>query len=287
VISLVIPVYNEVGAIASTVTSAREILSGLGVPFEIVVVDDGSTDGSNAVLRELADIKLLVHPHNVGYGRALKTGIAAASHDTIAISDADGTYPLHELPGLLASYRTKGFDMVVGARTGINYHESAMKAPLRAILKFIVEYAAGRKIPDINSGLRVFSKATAMRYFTHLSDTFSFTTSLTLSYVMNRHFVAYQDIPYGARIGETKVRLVRDSLRTLQNVVQSAVYYNPLKMFILLAMVCVVFSVACFFIAAVLLLKIGYFLGIGGLLMSIHIIALGFLAILLKQIMDH
>jgi glycosyltransferase involved in cell wall biosynthesis len=285
-ISLVIPVYNEVDAVADTVARAKEILATTGEPFEIVVVDDGSDDGSDGVLRSLEGVTVVVHPHNVGYGRALKSGITAARYETIAIVDADGTYPLDQLPGLLSTYRRKGLDMIVGARTGINYRESALKAPLRALLKFIVEYTAGRRIPDINSGLRIFERKTTLRYFRHLSDRFSFTTSLTLSYMMNGHFVAYQDIPYGARVGRTKVRLFRDSLRTLQNIVQAAVYYNPLKMFILLAAACIGFSGVCFLVAIILGLRIGYLLGIGGILMSMLITALGFLAILLKQIMD-
>ena len=84
--------------------------------------------------------------------------------------------------------------MVVGARTGEHSRESVIKDPLRALLKFIVEFTASRRIPDANSGLRVFSRATTMQYFPRLSDKFSFTTSLTLAYMMNSKFVDYPEV---------------------------------------------------------------------------------------------
>ena len=123
--------------------------------------------------------------------------------------------------------------MVVGARTGKYYRESIMKSLLRIILKFLVEFTAGRSIPDINSGLRVFSKKTITNYLQHLCNTFSFTTSLTLAYMMTGKFVEYIPIEYGKRMGVSKVRLFRESLRTLQYITQSIIYYNPLKLFIL------------------------------------------------------
>jgi hypothetical protein len=107
-----------------------------------------------------------------------------------------------------------GFHMVIGARTGEHYRESMIKDPLRALLKFIVEFTASRRIPDVNSGLRVFSRAVAMQYFPRLSDNFSFTTSLTLAYMMNSRFVDYQEIDYYKRVGRSKVHLFRDSIRT-------------------------------------------------------------------------
>ena len=78
------------------------------------------------------------------------------------------------------------------------------------MLKTIVEFTANREIPDINSGLRVFRKQVAVSYFDHVSNLFSFTTSLTLAYMMNSKFVDYINIGYNERIGRSKVRLFRD-----------------------------------------------------------------------------
>lgn len=283
-ITIVIPAYNEAGGIRGTVESLRLTLSTTSeADAEILVVDDGSSDDT-AGLAAQAGATVIRHPHNVGYGQALKSGILAARNDTIAIIDADLTYPAEVIPSLVAELR-KGFDMVVGARTGHHYEGSVFKGPLRQILKFLVEFSAGRHIPDANSGLRVFSRQTILGYLPHLCNTFSFTTSLTLAYMLTGRFVTYVPIPYHERVGRTKVRLFKDSLRTLQYIVQAILYYNPLKIFLLLTLITMGLSVTGFVIAAMTGLNAPYFLGVGGLLMAIIVFALGLIADLLRQIL--
>jgi glycosyltransferase involved in cell wall biosynthesis len=283
-ITIVIPAYNEAGGIRGTVESLRQTLSTTSeADAEILVVDDGSHD-ETARLAAQAGATVIRHPHNVGYGQALKSGILAARNDTIAIIDADLTYPAEVIPSLVAELRT-GFDMVVGARTGHHYEGSVFKGPLRQILKFLVEFSAGRDIPDANSGLRVFSRQTILGYLPHLCNTFSFTTSLTLAYMLTGRFVTYVPIPYHERVGRTKVRLFKDSLRTLQYIVQAILYYNPLKIFLLLTLITMGLSVTGFVIAAMTGLNAPYFLGVGGLLMAIIVFALGLIADLLRQIL--
>lgn len=280
-VSIIIPAKDEEEAIAATIDQVR--LAMKEIDYEIIIVDDGSGDATAG--RALSkDVKVISHPHNLGYGASLKTGIRAAKYDTIVITDADGTYPNEQIPLLLDEY-SKGFDMVVGARTGQNYFESVLKAPLRLVLKFMVEYTAGRKVPDVNSGLRVFSKQKATLFFNHLSNTFSFTTSITLAYMMNTLFVQYIPIPYHKRAGKTKVHLFRDALRTLQYIIEAITYYNPLKIFMLMSILIVVGALLSFVIAVFSKLAIFYFLGIGGILMGINVFCMGLLAVLLRQIM--
>lgn len=284
-ISVIIPALNERNGIVETIARAKTVLDGAALtPYEIIVVDDGSNDGTGT-LAEQAGAKVLRHAHNIGYGRSLKDGIRAATYDTIVISDADGSYPMEAIPALVARYN-EGFDMVVGARTGPNYRESMLKSPLRAVLKTIVEFTANRDIPDINSGLRVFKRDVAIAYFAHVSDLFSFTTSLTLAYMMNAKFVDYIPIDYKERIGRSKVNLFRDSVRTLQYVLEACTYYNPLKIFVLLAMICMVLAVISLIGGVVFQVVSGFVLGVGAILLSILVIAMGLLAVLLKQIMN-
>ena len=176
--------------------------------------------------------------------------------------------------------------MVVGQRTGKYYRESPIKLPFRIILRFLVEYVAERKIPDINSGFRIFDKKTSQKYFSHLCNTFSFTTSLTLAYMMNGKFVHYIPIQYFKREGSTKVKLLQDSIRTLQYIIEAVIYYNPMKMFMLLSVFLIILGVFLLIIGAISTLNIFYILGVSSIIISILTVCMGFLAVLLKQIMQ-
>ncbi len=232
-ISIVIPAYQEEEAIAPTLENLRVVVDGMNLEdVEIIVVDDGSTDRT-AEIAESRGATVIRKAQNIGYGHSLKIGINAARHDTIVIMDADGTYPSEEIPRLLDIY-DQGFHMVVGQRTGKHLHESWVKAPLRRILRLIVEFTTGQPIPDPNSGLRVFSKADITPLFPFLSNAFSFTISSTLAYSLNYYYITYAKIPYHERIGSTKVLLVRDSLRVMQYIVSAILYYNPIKLFLLI-----------------------------------------------------
>ena len=231
-ITVVIPAYNESAAIAGVVQRVRQVLQDAAVEHEILVVSDGSTDGT---VQEALDqgATVVQHPQNLGYGRSLKTGILAARYDLIAITDADGTYPVERLPELIE--RSERYHMVVGARTGSFYQGGMMKRLGRFVFRHLSEFAAGQSIPDINSGLRVFRRREILPYFPVISAGFSFTTTCTLVYLLNDMFVHYVPIEYHRRAGKSKVHHVRDSLRALQIIVEAILRCNPIKMFLLLA----------------------------------------------------
>ena len=280
-ISVVIPAYNEEKIVGDVVASFLKLFDDLSLNgSEIVVVDDGSDDDT-AKVAEAAGAKVLRKIENLGYGHSLKLGIRLATNDTIVIIDADGTYPAEELPKLLEHF-VAGYDLVVGARTGSFYRESWYKFPLRKILKLLVEYTTGRRITDVNSGFRIFSKKTILPYLTSLSDVFSFTTSMTLVYMLSRKSVKYTNIPYNDRIGATKVRLFRDSLRTLQYIAQVILLYNPLKLFLALSFLLFAMGVVGF-VSAGFGLGVGLLLGWQSMLASVIVLAIGFLADLVRQ----
>lgn len=284
-LSIVIPVYNEEGAIIETINEITSVCKKYAINiYEIIIVNDGSTDHTAEVLSH-TNCNIIHHPHNIGYGRSIKDGIKAALYDTIVITDADRTYPVDQIPVLLTEYQ-KDFDMVVGARTGKYYRGSLLKTPLRRILRFIVEFAAERKIPDINSGLRIFSKAKIMPMHSRLCNTFSFTTSMTLGFIMSGYFVKYIEIPYHERHGKTKVKLFKDSFRTLQYILQAINYYNPIKLFLLFTGFCLFLSFLFFVIALITHLQTLFLLGVGTAISGLVVLCFGLLADLLKQIMD-
>lgn len=280
--TVVIPAYNEEDSISETVQACKRELPKTGQPYEILVVDDGSSDKTAEIAVE-AGARVIRHLNNLGYGRSLKDGIRAATYDTIVITDADGTYPIDQIPSLVQIYR-EGFNMVVGARGGKNYSESIKKGALRFILKHLVQFTAGRNIPDINSGLRIFSRREAVPYFSYLGDAFSFTTSITLAYMMNGMFMKYIPIKYERRTGKTKVHLLRDSLRTLECIVSAILFFNPLKIFIVFCGAMLVLSVICFADDLLFGHFTAFLLGVGCILLSFLMFGMGLVSIQLRQI---
>ena len=285
-ISVVIPAYNEELSIKDTIEEIKRVLkkNKLDKGSEIIIVNDGSTDNTEGIAKKIGAI-VINNPTNMGYGFSLKRGIKAAKNETIVITDADLTYPFDVVPTMLEK-KKEGFDLVVAARTGKYYKQSIFKSILRKLLKRLVEFVSEKKIKDINSGLRVFDKSLVIKYFPRLCNTFSFTTSQTLAYFMNNHFVAYIDIPYNKRVGKSKIKLFRDSIKSMKYILESCVYYNPLKIFTALSVICILLSIIGFIFSHFCNIKAGYILGIGGLLISIIVFSIGLLAVILKQIMD-
>ncbi|HIK55052.1 MAG TPA: glycosyltransferase family 2 protein [Synechococcales cyanobacterium M55_K2018_004] len=228
--SIVIPVYNEEEAIAQTLDDLQGVLKQVASPYEVVVVDDGSSDRTGEILSRRSDIRLIQHTANRGYGAALKTGIRAARYPIIAITDADGTYPNEQLPHLVML--SKDVDMVVGARIG----EKVTYSNLRKIPKwFLVQFAqwvTQETIPDLNSGMRVLRKAVVQKFLAILPDTFSFTTTITIAMLTNGYKVRYEPINYYYRTGKSKIKPIRDTLRFVQIILRTGVYFAPLRVFL-------------------------------------------------------
>ena len=160
-LSIVVPAYNEGEAIGPVLRDIQATMDEAGFAYEVLVVDDGSEDNT-AEIAESAGVRLVRHGENRGYGAALKTGIRRATYQLIAITDADGTYPNERIPDLL-SY-AGDHDMVVGARTGDAARIPLIRRPAKWVLAKLANYLAEMRIPDLNSGLRVFRKHLAQRF---------------------------------------------------------------------------------------------------------------------------
>jgi len=226
-VSVVIPAFNEVKAIGPQIEKVRQVMEAGGWPFEIIVVDDGSNDGTAEAVRGHA-VRLVQFPYNRGYGAALKAGIASAEHEWIVITDADGTYPAEAIPGMLE--RAGEYDMVVGARTkGVNI--PAMRRPAKWFLGKLAGFLAEQPIPDLNSGLRVMRKSLVQKFEHLLPSGFSFTTTIMLALLCNNFRIYYQPIDYLRRVGSSKIR-PKHAYQFLMLILRTVVYFNPLRVFL-------------------------------------------------------
>ena len=233
-VTVVVPAFNEAPSITKVVRDVTAAMVGLEVQHEVLVVDDGSCDGTGEGALS-AGARVIANPTNLGYGASLKRGIAAATYPWILIVDADETYPADRIGELV---RHAGpFDMVVGARTGPAYRGGVLLHPARAAFKWLAQFVTGVSIPDVNSGFRIFRKEMVEAYFPVLSTGFSFTTSLTVAMLSDGYLVKYVPVPYRRRSGRSKVRLVRDTLRAGQILTETIVRSNPIKLFLLGAMI--------------------------------------------------
>lgn len=231
-VTLVVPAYNEEDGIEGVVRRLSSL--DLGVPLELLVVEDGSTDRTRQRLAELEAqvpcLRVLEHGYNRGYGAALKTGFQAAAHEVVVITDADGTYPEDRIGELLARVDA-GAEMAVGARIGANVHIPLIRRPAKWALRRLASYLAGVRIPDLNSGLRAFRRELVLKYLGILPDGFSFTTTITLASLTNGHRVEYVTIDYAPRSGRSKIKPIQDTLRFTALILRTVLYFNPLKVF--------------------------------------------------------
>ncbi len=227
-VTVVIPAYNEGPHVAEQIRHVDRIMRDTGWPYEILVVDDGSTD-ETAREADATGVRVLQRVRNRGYGAALKLGVERARYPYILITDADGTYPVEAIPELLA--RAGQNAMVVGARTGTSVRVPLIRRPAKALIRWLASYLSGARIPDLNSGLRVMRRDLVQRYAHLLPDGFSFTTTITLASISNGHPVEYVPINYRARLGTSKIR-ARHAYDFALLVLRVIVYFNPLKVFI-------------------------------------------------------
>lgn len=245
-ISCVIPVYNEAGAVAETLRSVADVLSSCGRPWQLIMVDDGSSDQSyEAAEASGVEATLIRHPINRGYGAAIKTGFRKAAHPWILIIDADGTYPAEEIPNLVQVLdEDETVEMVVGQRTQTLQTDGFFRLQGKAILRILSNFLSGSKIPDLNSGLRIMHISALERFAPLLPNGFSLTTSITLAMLCSGASVRYVPIQYLHRQGQSKIRPVRDMYNFIVLIARTITYFNPLKVYLPLAVVLVASSIA-------------------------------------------
>ncbi|MGQ9493575.1 MAG: glycosyltransferase family 2 protein [Anaerolineae bacterium] len=228
-ISIVIPVYNEEAAIGDDLDCVKRTMDATGRPYEVIVVNDGSTDRTEEIVASRPWVKLLRHDQNRGTGAARNTGIKAAKGDIIIMTDGDGTYPNQDMPRLLQCMEQ--CDMVIGARTQERGTLKWLRAPAKWFIRSLAAYLTGTQIPDLNSGFRAFKRDIALKYLRILPTTHSWVSTITIAFLSDGYVVKYIPIDYYKRKGRSKFHPIRDTYNYLTLVVRTVTYFNPLKVF--------------------------------------------------------
>ena len=229
--SLIIPAYNEEQAIKSTVNGLKKYLSSNfeKSTYEIIVVNDGSTDNTKEEVEMIEDIKIINISENRGYGAAIKKGITQSSYDWILIFDADSTYPIEAISEIIKI--APDYDMVVGARTKAGAQIPLSRKPAKWFINKLANYLCETKIPDLNSGLRIMKKSLLEKFLFILPNGFSLTTTITLASLTNGYNVKYIPIDYHRRSGKSKIKPIKDTLNFVQLIIKTMLYFNPFKIF--------------------------------------------------------
>lgn len=226
-VSFVIPAFNEEQGVGPMV----EALVARFPDNEIFVVDDGSTDRTVEMARK-AGATVLRHETNLGYGASLRTGIEMASGDYVLCCDADGQHTIEDIERVIEA--CDAHDMVVGKR-GEDSHVSKDRAPGKAVLAWFGNLLAGQKIPDINSGLRLFRREIILKYIHLMPQGFSFSTTSTFAMLKTRRRILWVPITTRRRVGKSTVSQLRHGPQTLMLILRLAVLFEPLKVFLSVA----------------------------------------------------
>jgi glycosyltransferase involved in cell wall biosynthesis len=233
-VTVILPVYNEEGHLADEVERISEAMSASPYSYEILIVDDGSTDGSALLARNLESerehIRTLQFMVNRGSGSVRRAGTQAARGRVVVWTDADMSYPNERIPELVKEM--EGWDQIVGARTSEQGTRRALRVPAKLFIRKLAEFLTRTKIPDLNSGLRAFRRDVALQYLHLLPAGFSCVTTITMTFLANGYSVKYIPIEYAKRAGNSKFHWRADTRRYITQVVRMVLSYAPLRFFL-------------------------------------------------------
>jgi glycosyltransferase involved in cell wall biosynthesis len=238
-LTVLLPAYNEEKAIQQVLEEVVEALSDEPGGYEILVVDDGSTDRTAEVAERFAatcwqcPVEVVRCPENRGAGAARKVGIRQARGEIVVMLDADGSYPASAIPELIR--HLPAYDQVNGARTTEQGTLPWLRRPAKWFIRMLASYLTGHKIPDLNTGLKAFKREAMLRWLWVVPDGFSCVTTMTLAFLTNGYAVKYVPTPYRRRIGKSKFHPIKDTLSYLATVLRMVLYFRPLKVFLPLA----------------------------------------------------
>jgi glycosyltransferase involved in cell wall biosynthesis len=240
-VTVILPCYNEEGHVIAEVERIARAMDDSGYSYELLAIDDGSTDQTLAKLHEAAprfpQLEVVPMPRNGGSGVVRRIGTQRARGEIVAWTDADMTYPNERIPELVRVLEKDPMvDQVVGARTSEQGTYKFLRVPAKWLIRKFAERLSGRRIPDLNSGMRVFRREVALPYLRLLPPGFSCVTTITLAFLSNNHEIQYVPIEYAQRAGRSKFKFVSDAYKYILQILRMIMYFNPLKVLMPLAL---------------------------------------------------
>jgi glycosyltransferase involved in cell wall biosynthesis len=231
----VLPCYNERNHVEQEIKRIRAALEAAGMSYELICVDDGSTDGTREVLASIPAIRTILFPRNQGSGTARRIGTQEARGRVVVWTDADMTYPNELIPELVRDL-DDGYDQVVGARRTEEGTLKFFRVPAKWAIRRLASYLTNTPIPDLNSGLRAFKRDVAKPYLRLLPAGFSCVTTITLAFLSDGHPIKYVPIDYFKRAGRSKFHPLKDAYNYIIQVLRMVMYFNPLRVLMPLAL---------------------------------------------------
>jgi len=278
-ISIVVPVYNEEKIVGQVIENfKKELIKIPDLEYEIITINDASTDKSKDALEHITGIQLINHEQNKGYGASLKTGIKNAKFGWILIIDADGTYPVNSIPDLL-NYVPE-YDMVIGAR---KKYRPILGKPAKWFLNKFASYLTNTKVLDLNSGMRIFKKEIPLNFWNLFPERFSFSSTLTMVCLTNGYSLKNVKIDYLKRNGKSKLKPIKSFRNFTGLIMKLALYFNPLKVFIPLSLFLFFIGVFAFVYSILFLPEVLDFTTAIFIVSSIQMLAIGMIADLIVK----
>ena len=241
ILSVVIPAYNEedgIAQIVERVLATGPALAAVGADLELIVVDDGSRDGTGEIVRGYPEVTLVRHDTNHGYGAALKTGFARARGNWLGFLDADGTYPPESFPALLDAARDQAADLVIGSRmAGADSQMPLSRKVGNRLFAALVSLVGNQRISDSASGMRVIRREVLERLYP-LPDGLNFTPVMSTRAIHETLKMVEVPITYAERLGRSKLTIVGDGTRFLQSILWTAMDYNPVRLLGIAGLLC-------------------------------------------------
>lgn len=229
-ISIVIPVFNEGINASQTIIDLKKEMNSLNIEYEIIAVNDGSTDNTKNALREIENIKLISHPYNKGYGAALKTGVANSKYNWVMFFDSDGQHKPIYIKDFLKY--TEEYDLIAGNRSGGKYVRPTLRKPGLWLLRTIANYLVEHKIPDLNCGMRLIKKDVLGEYLHLMPNTFSMSTTSTLAFLKDKRNVKFIPIEVEKRNDNSKSTVrPKDAITTMMLIFRLIMIFSPLRIF--------------------------------------------------------